>query len=189
MNNVNRRMSLKEYGIYCLRELRTHWKKIVLPVLAVLFMQLFVRLDINYTESLPHHAYLTFKGSHWKLERGDYAAFAFPTEHPVSPFRKGDHMMKIVIGVPGDTVVVNQDRSIQILSSDSPGEALMGGIRAGIAKAHSKSGRPLNHIEGGQIPAGRYYMYAPHRDSLDSRYEIVGLIGQQDILGYSIPLF
>jgi len=47
----------------------------------------------------------------------------------------------------------------------------------------------LERTKGGVIPEGHYYMYAPHPDSLDSRYSMVGLIGQPLILGKTIPIF
>ena len=50
--------------------------------------------------------FITVKG--WKsgLGRGDYVAYKFPTENPASPFRKGDHMVKLVLGTHGDEVKV-----------------------------------------------------------------------------------
>jgi len=184
-----KRLSLKEYTLLCVREMRTHWRQMLAPIAAILFLQLFFRIDINYTDSLPHHAYITIKGSGWNLKRGDYAVFGFPNENPASPFRKGDHLVKIVAGVPGDTVVVDENGTVRILSQDQPGLAKLGGFPAGIAKPYSKSGRALDPIKGGVIPDGYYYMYAPHTDSLDSRYSMVGLVNQSLIHGVTLPIF
>lgn len=189
MTATGTRLSIPAYAALCLREMRTHWRQMFLPIAVVLVLQIFVRLDVNYTDSLPHNAYITLKGSHWQLKRGDYAVFGFPVEHPASPFRKGDHLVKIVAGVPGDRVIIDDEGRVSILSDDAPGLAKLGGTPAGLAKPLSKAGRPLARTTGGIIPPGHYYMYAPHPDSLDSRYAMVGLIEQDAILGKTIPLF
>jgi conjugal transfer pilin signal peptidase TrbI len=183
------RLSLKEYTLLCVKEMRLYWRQMLAPLAVILFLQLFIRIDINYTDSLPNHAYLTIKGSNWNLQRGDYAVFGFPTENPSSPFRKGDHLVKIIAGVPGDTVVVDENGVIRIRGEDQPGLAKIGGSPAGIAKPYTKSGRPIQAIKGGVIPKGQYYMYAPHPDSLDSRYAMVGLVDKSNIQGKTIPLF
>ena len=41
----------------------------------------------------------------------------------------------------------------------------------------------------GVIPAGHYYVYAPHKDSLDSRYALVGWISEEEIIGRTFSLF
>lgn len=181
-------VSVVDYLRLCAAAIRTHWLKMLAPVFVVIALQMFVRLDVNYTDSLRHHVYLTVKGNQWQFQRGDYAAFGFPTENPISPFRKGDHLVKIVAGVPGDRVEVAPDGTVRIFSG-SDAISMLGGAPAGIAKPYSKSGRQLKAFAGGTIPPGSYYMYSPHPDSLDSRYEMVGLIDSTNILGKTYPLF
>ena len=39
------------------------------------------------------------------------------------------------------------------------------------------------------LPANYFYAYAPHKDSLDSRYAMMGLVSYDRIQGRAIPLF
>jgi conjugal transfer pilin signal peptidase TrbI len=41
----------------------------------------------------------------------------------------------------------------------------------------------------GVIPPGHYFVWTPHRDSLDSRYALTGWIKDAQLQGKSIPLF
>ena len=188
--NGAERLSASEYLALCVQHFRAYWMHYTLPVLAVLMLQFFIRIDVNYTESLPDHVFITVKG--WKsgLQRGDYVAYEFPTENPVSPFRKGDHMVKIIGGVEGDLVVMKNDRSFEIIQpGDEKLAHTLGGRTMGVAKPMSKTGRPLTSGPVGVIPADHFYVFAPHKDSLDSRYEMVGWISSKEIIGRTFSLF
>jgi conjugal transfer pilin signal peptidase TrbI len=41
----------------------------------------------------------------------------------------------------------------------------------------------------GVIPANHFYVYAPHKDSLDSRFALTGWIPLERVSGRAIPLF
>ena len=184
------RLSLPDYLDLCMTHFRRYWKHYLIPVVAVFLLQFVIRIDINYTESLPDHVFITVKGWKTGLKRGDYVAYAFPSENPVSPFRKGDHMVKIIGGVAGDLVVMKENRYFEIIQ---PGRdeivKVLGGSTLGMAKTLSRTGKPLDAGPVGVIPEGRFYVYAPHKDSLDSRYAMVGWITDQDILGRTFSLF
>jgi conjugal transfer pilin signal peptidase TrbI len=188
--NGNARLSLPEYLQLCSTHFFCYWKHYSIPLAVVLLLQLFIRIDVNYTESLPDHVFITVKGWKSDIQRGDYVAFAFPTENPVSPFRKGDHMVKIIGGVAGDKVEMTKDRGFQIIQ---PGQELfaatLGGDSMGISKTVSRMGKPLEAGPVGVIPEGHYYVFAPHIDSLDSRYAMVGWITKNDIIGRTFSLF
>lgn len=188
-NQVKCRMTPREYLSLCVETYRRHWKGLTLPIVAMLVLQFFVRLDVNYTESLPDHVFLTIKGWKSNIKHGDYVAFEFPTENPASPFRKGAHMVKLIAGVPGDEVRVSDDGQVRIISASDPGSARLGGISVGIAKPQSKKGWKLEAVKGGVIPEGHYYVYAPHTDSLDSRYAMVGMVPMERIMGKTLSLF
>lgn len=184
------RLSVAEYITLCQKHFVRNWMHYTIPLAVVFLLQFFVRFDVNYTESLPDHAFVTIKG--WKsgLKHGDYVAYAFPTENPVSPFRKGDHMVKIVGGTAGDEVRKDDEGNFSILKKGAaPSEVAMGGPFVGNAKPKSMTGKPLEAGPTGIIPTGRYYVMAPHKDSLDSRYAIVGWISDGDIIGRTFPLF
>ncbi len=184
------RLSLPEYLKLCRTHFARYWKHYTIPLACVFLLQFVIRFDVNYTESLPDHVFVTVKGWKTGLKRGDYVAYRFPNEHPYSPFRKGDHMVKIIVGTAGDEVRMNADRSFSIFASDdSSAFKTLGGHSTGVAKTVSRTGKPLEAGPTGVIPEGSYYVYAPHKDSLDSRYAIVGWVTTDDIIGRSFSLF
>ena len=53
----------------------------------------------------------------------------------------------------------------------------------------SRSGQPLAPGPTGTLPTGRFYVRAPHPDSLDSRYALLGWISESQIIGRAYVLF
>ena len=49
--------------------------------------------------------------------------------------------------------------------------------------------RILLPIEPGIIPPHKFFAYTPHKDSLDSRYQDLGLVDEKDIIGTAIATF
>ena len=187
------RLSLPEYLNLCATHFRRYWKHYMIPLVAVFLLQFVIRIDVNYTDSLPDHVFVTVKGWKTGLKRGDYIAYRFPTENPISPFRKGDHMVKIIAGVGGDTVTMTEARGFSVIA---PGEKQSASMMipgtngtVGVAKTLSRAGKPLEAGPVGVIPDGHYYVYAPHKDSLDSRYALVGWISEEEIIGRTFSLF
>lgn len=187
------RLSLPEYLDLCRSHFRRYWVHYTVPMVAVFFLQFYIRIDVNYTDSLPDHVFLTVKGMKSGLKRGDYVAYTFPTENPISPFRKGDHMVKIVAGIAGDRVVMSPEQSFSIVTPEDSQASLQipGSANSkGIAKKLSRTGKPLQPGPVGVIPEGSLYVYAPHKDSLDSRYAMVGWISQEEnVIGRTFSLF
>ena len=184
------RLSVTEYRQLCCAHFRRYWKSYTIPVVVVLLLQLVLRIDVNYTESLPGHVFITIKGWKTDLQRGEYVAYAFPTEHPYSPFRKGAQMVKIIGGVPGDVVRMTENRGFEVIGrNDSDAFGKIGGHFMGTAKPISRMGKPLEAGPVGVIPKGEYYVFAPHKDSLDSRYAMVGWVRAIDIVGRTYAIF
>ncbi len=104
--------------------------------------------------------------------RGDLVLFD-PPEDLGSPIP----YMKRVVGLPGDSVAVDDERRVFVR-----------GDFTGIAKRHALDGRALDAIELGVIPPGRYYVHAEHADSHDSRYREIGLVPRERIRGRALPL-
>ena len=183
------RLSASEYVKLCVASFKQHWWQILTPILFVLVLQQFVRFEVNYTESLPDHVFVTVKGWTSGLKHGDYVTYEFPCENSVSLFKKGDHMVKIVGGVAGDRVVMNEARTFTVLRADaSEAQNSLGGQLMGVAKTHSKTGKPVAPGPTGVIPEDHYYVFAPHPDSLDSRYAEVGFLPKAAIVGRTFPL-
>jgi conjugal transfer pilin signal peptidase TrbI len=129
-------------------------------------------LGLNATPSLPHHLFLIHKGELPK--RGQYVAFRWPGG---GPYPAGVTFVKLLAGLPGDRVT-RVDRNFYV-----------NGISGGIAKTVSRRGDPLELGATGVLPAGHYYVQAPHPDSLDSRYRLTGWISQSQIIGRAYAIF
>lgn len=179
------RLSVSQYVQLVLAHYKKWWKAYTLPVLGVAIASIFIRIDINVTPSLPDHLFITVKGTPSKVERGDYIVFRW---HGGGPIPEGLHMCKIVAGVPGDIVRMDDNRKFYVTNASSQ-SALANEQFVGYAKTYSREGKPLQASEGGVIPEGRYYVMAPHPDSLDSRYQISGLVSHDAIIGRTYAIF
>lgn len=199
-------MSVPEYLRLCLSHAKTYWFRYSAPVLVVALASLFVRFDVNYTDSLPDHVFLTIKGETANLSPGDYVTFGFPTEDPRSPFRKGDHFVKLVAGVPGDRLFMTEGREFYVVpratygdqTPDVPLDELRRVVESGEpsdfrylgrSKEYSMRGDALDPGPQDVIPAGSIVVAAPHPDSLDSRYSMVGFVPVSVVMGKTYPLF
>ncbi|WP_052163013.1 S26 family signal peptidase [Aquabacterium sp. NJ1] len=108
--------------------------------------------------------------------KGDLFVFAYSGPE-LGNHRKGEVFVKYLAGVPGDKV----EREGRNFSID--GKAL------GTAKTHSLGGIPLEASQPGVIPPGYVYAFAPHKDALDSRYAVLGLVPQSAVIGRAIKLW
>lgn len=134
--------------------------------LAVMHVQAHFALGLNASASLPQGLFLIHRGE--LPSRGQYVAFRWQGE---GPYPAGTTFVKILTGLPGDTVTrIERDFFVN-------------GDFVGSAKTHARSGMPLDAGPTGVIPAGRYYVRAPHPDSLDSRYRLTGWIEPNQIIG------
>ncbi len=123
----------------------------------------------------------------WSDEAWGYAAFPLFGEEP----KIGDRVLfeppealesrvpylKTVRGLPGMVIEIEPDRTV-----------FLDDVAVGRAKTHALDGRPLEAIEPGTIPPGRYFLHADHPDSHDSRYAEIGLVPRARILGRAVAL-
>lgn len=135
------------------------------------------RLSWNLSQSLPQHLFVIEVGV--QPSRGDFVAFKWVAddETPLNPYPYGTTFVKIAEGVAGD-MVTQKDR-----------EFFVGGKDVGYAKILSKKGYNLELGPVGVIPPDRYYVRGTHRDSLDSRYALVGLVSKENVIGRAVALF
>jgi conjugal transfer pilin signal peptidase TrbI len=108
------------------------------------------------------------------LKRGDLVAWRWPGG---LIYPEGAVFLKVVKGLPGDRV------------STFGRDFYVNGEYVGRAKPVSRLGQTLTANQPGTVPAGHYYLYAPHRDSLDSRYAATGYVAHERILGRAYGLF
>ncbi len=144
----------------------------LLLIVAAVIFQAHYGLGLNASPSLPHRFFLIHKGE--MPQRGEYIAFRW---HGGGPYPAGVTFVKIVAGMSGDTVT-RADRDFFVNATP-----------VGQAKAVSRQGVPLELGPTGVLPAGRYYVRAPHPDSLDSRYQLTGWVSEDQIIGRAHALF
>jgi conjugal transfer pilin signal peptidase TrbI len=145
---------------------------LLLLLLAALLFNSCFSFGLNASPSLPHTLYLIHKGT--TVKRGDYVAFHW---HGGGLHPAGVTFVKIMAGLPGDTV------------TETNRQFFVNGHPVGTAKQQSRKGAPLAIGPVGSIPSGRFYVMAPHPDSLDSRYRLTGWISQSQIIGRAYALF
>ena len=144
----------------------------LLAILSAALFHAHFCFGLNASRSVPHQFFLIHKGELPK--RGQYVAFRWTGG---GPYPAGVTFVKIIAGIAGDTVTCT-DRDF-----------FVNGVHVGKAKATSRQGVPLELGPTGVLPAGRYYVRAPHPDSLDSRYQLTGWISDTQIIGRAYALF
>jgi conjugal transfer pilin signal peptidase TrbI len=127
---------------------------------------------LNATHSLPRTLYLIERGA--LPQRGEHVAFRWAGG---GPYPAGVTFIKVLAGQPGDTVA--RDGATFIVA----------GTALGQAKPTSRRGEPLEPGPTGTLPEGRYFVYAPHPDSLDSRYALTGWIAREQFIGRARAIF
>ncbi|OYV01578.1 MAG: hypothetical protein CFE45_04195 [Burkholderiales bacterium PBB5] len=95
--------------------------------------------------------------------------------------RVGDGFIKYLIGVEGDRIEVEGDRVYL--------QTRRGRLDMGRCKPTTRHGVPLVPIRPQTIPPGYVYVWAPHHDALDSRYEVMGLVPAKAIVGKAVRLW
>jgi len=148
------------------------WVLLLALLLAVWHHYLLIGTNFA-TKSLPNHLFVTLKQDR-VLARGDYVTF---TWHGGGPYPRGMRMTKIVAGVPGDVVTAHGS------------QFYVNGQPVATAKPLSKAGKPLEPGPVGVIPHGHYFVLAPHVDSLDSRYALMGWIRDEQVVGRAVAFF
>jgi conjugal transfer pilin signal peptidase TrbI len=144
----------------------------LLLILGAALFQAHFGFGLNASPSLPHRFFLIHKGE--LPHRGQYVAFRWPGG---DPYPAGVTFVKVIAGMAGDSVT-RVDRDF-----------FVNGQHVGQAKTASRRGDPLELGPTGVLPAARYYVQAPHPDSLDSRYRLTGWVSESQIIGRAYALF
>lgn len=126
---------------------------------------------LNVSTSLPGTIFVVAKAA--APDVGDLAAFRYQGD---GPYERGALFLKRIAGLPGSIVTVSD-------AGAGYRDYYVNGTFVGRAKPISKMGMSLVPGPVGIIPDGHYYVAAPHPDSLDSRYALVGWISKEQIVG------
>lgn len=151
---------------------RRMWPAYIFAAATVYLFNENYQFGYNRTPSLPNTFFLVHVNE--PVKKGDYIAFRWNGGYP---YKKGQVFVKIVAGVEGDVVTL-KDREFSI-----------GGTVVGVAKTHGLRGQELEASPAGKIGPNQYYVQAPHKDSLDSRYSMLGLVNQRDVIGRAYAIF
>mgnify|MGYP001569929067 CR=1 FL=1 len=130
-----------------------------------------VKIGFNGTSSVNGYVFLIVKNV--APERGELMAF-WPKKNN---FYNNIWFVKYVKGMPGDVIDV-KDRGVYI-----------NGSHVGDAKTKSKTDGDLHVVSPGVIPAQHYFAWTPHKDSFDSRYEEIGLVSENSVIGRAYRIF
>lgn len=142
-----------------------HW---IFPILTVLVLLSGV-FRINLSNSLPKTIFFAMPiASSFTLEKGQIVFF----DHPGLNMSVG----KIIAGKPGDIISI-QNQTLYLND-----------IEIGNIHTVSKSGKTYHSIAEGTILEGNYFVYTPHLESFDSRYQEFGLVKRDWIKEVLCPL-
>ncbi len=147
----------------------------LIPLVIIVAAAQYVSFAMNLSESLPGHVFMILKRQAYEdYKRGDLVAYRWQGDYYV----KGTQMIKIIGGVPGDTV------------SRVGKEFFINGNSVGVAKDRTLLNLPIEaNTFSGIIPKPYFWVMTPHKDSLDSRYQTTGLIGYGQFIGKAIKVF
>ncbi len=124
-----------------------------------------VRIALNGTASLPDNAYVMWT---WPKRISHGTIISVPTPPMFESAFGGYHFTKQVYGMPGDLITHSQDGSVCVNQSCFP--------------LYHDEGKPFAPaLQEGVIPSGMFAAFGTSEDSLDSRYEIVGLFARDEI--------
>lgn len=155
-----------------LQHFRRAWFAYVLAGLAWHLFNENYQFGYNRTQSLPQKFFIIHLNE--PVQKGDFVAFKWNGEYP---YKKGQIFVKILAGEPGDEVV-RKGR-----------EFFIDGQSVGVAKERGLRGQELEASPPGVIGQDQYYMRAPHKDSLDSRYTLLGLVKKETVVGRAYAIF
>jgi len=131
-----------------------------------------VRITLNGSSSLPHNGYLMVT---WPkvLWHGAYVAIKPPKAF--KEIFEGAYFVKEVRGLNGD--VIRHGLANEICLQDECYELL-----------ENRVALLQNPIAAGEIPQGRFAAFGTAANSLDSRYEVIGLFARKNIVAVGVPL-
>lgn len=131
------------------------------------------RIFVNVSNSLPDKVFLVELGEGSPII-GDYVLFSVGDN---GGYDDATPMTKIIGGVSGDVV------------TEHKGWFYINGNASVKAKEKSLKGERLVKGPVGIIPVGQYFVYGTHKDSFDSRYQRIGWIQDEDIIGIAHPIW
>lgn len=120
----------------------------------------------NTSDSMPYKVFLYFPKV--TPHKGDITVYQY----------EGQHIIKQIVGTEGDAVHYDVTKNLHV-----------GDFKVGSLQRKDNQGKTLYGIARGTIPQGFVFLYAPHPQSLDSRYTLLGFVERHHLKGTAIALF
>lgn len=149
---------------------------LILLAFSLFMNRYFIGYDPQEFRCLPDHAiYITDKKDK-ELERGEVYAFHAKGLSPI--YEDGVKMVKILVGMPGDTVEI-----------DAEGRILVNDIEVsyGLSQAGLLNKKPDDFIGKAVLGEGKYWFLGTAMKSFDSRYW--GSVDESQIIGKTYGIY
>lgn len=166
----------KSFTPILLKHFKSHAITWALLVCVYSVIQMNYRFAINQTPSLPYSLFLICLDKN--IEKGGLIAFRW---HNGAPYPDGYTFIKRLVAGPGDTVI-KKGRDFKI------GNRILIGKARGLSQ---KELYPNDELRDGvnTIQLNKYFVAGEHEYSLDSRYNLLGLVNKKDVIGRAYPIF
>lgn len=166
----------KTFGLILVNHLKSHSITWVLLISLYGVIHANYRLAINQTPSLPYTLFLICLDK--KVENGGFIAFKW---HNGDPYPDGYIFTKRLLASPGN-IVTKKGRDFTV------GDRTLIGKEVGLSL---KKLFPNDELHDGKntIQLGKYFVAGDHEYSLDSRYNLLGLVDEKDVIGRAYPIF
>ena len=159
-----------------IRHLKTQGVAWALAWVVYVLLHANYRLAVNQTQSLPYKLFLIELNAH--VETGGFVAFR--TRH-IKPYPDHEIFVKRALATAGDTVV-RHGRDFTV------GDRTLVGKEIGLSKTRLYPNDEL--VDGANVvPPKKYFVGGDHEYSLDSRYKLLGLVNERDVIGRAYPIF
>jgi conjugal transfer pilin signal peptidase TrbI len=170
----NNRVYNLVFGMYL--HYKKRWPAYVITAFVLVLFGSNYKIAVNVTDSLPGYVYLVEKGT-LPTRANEPVAFRWRDEAKITQYPDGVTFLKLVAGLPGDSVVKESELIITNEWRLKP-------------KQFSRTNKKLeSNAFTGTIPDGKFFVAGIHADSLDSRYALVGLVSKDDIIGRAYEIF
>lgn len=158
------------------QHIKSHAVTWLLAIAMYMLIRANYRLAINQTPSLPYHLFLICLDE--RIETGVLVAFKW---HNGTPYPDGYVFVKRLVASPGE-IVIKKRRDFVV------GNRTFIGKEIGLSK---RTLFPNDELHNGKntIQPGKYFVVGDHEYSLDSRYDLLGLVDESNVIGRAYPIF
>jgi conjugal transfer pilin signal peptidase TrbI len=134
------------------------------------------RISYNETPSLPYTWFLVCLNE--TVDTGGFIAFRW---HGGEPYPDGITFVKRLVASPGE-IITRNGRNFTV------GERTLIGKAVGLSMRKLYPNEEL-HDGKNTIQLGKYFVAGDHEYSLDSRYNLLGLVDKKEVIGRAYPIF